>query len=369
MKTERLNYILLPNIVIGILSLLFVSFVSCGSSEKKYILTYYHDETKTIWELRYDKPKNIYINIVDPFTNKQIRQIKDKKSSGLDYNISFSMSRHNSNIVLIGFGNTPVFDVYNTNTYEKISGSEKLEQLDPKLKNSIASISRKSIDKKYFRDDIIEIKARDYTKYFYDVQRALFFRSEKELDSFVDKTDYEMTPERLTAFVLSEDRLYAVTHQGKEKAYYFFKIAGSSSFDVQYSNKYKQRDCGKCEVSLLSDEKFARGRIIYSNTSAAVISHIKSRNLYEEGAVSTYFYPDKKLFQIMEKDYPNFAMMKKNNYHPGDRVEVSYVEKDSQVILGFWKYGALCIDLSAGRIIWKFEPEVKLESSESLGMK
>ncbi len=311
------------------LFVLGASLLSCNSSEKKYILSYYYADRDTIWELRYARPKYIFISVIDPRTSAHIKEIKEKKPFMLDYNISFLICRHNSNIVLIGLGTTPVFDVYNPVTYEKISGFEKIEQMYPGLKSNIHNINLRSTGSKYFKDTIVEITTRKWIRYYYHVEKDVFIGSEKELYAYINKAYREMASDRMRIFKLSEKKLYAAALSDLENP------------------------------SLLTDEIFTDGSIMYSNNSIAVITSFIYHVFYREGMITGFDITGKKLFKIMQYDYPNFEKMKKNNIHPEDSINVWYAERPGRIILGFNDYGAIYIDIASGKSIWKYEPEVK----------
>lgn len=122
-------YIWVTTLIVTFIVPLFIHLLNPGSKLFKD-LTYISvgDNQEKLWEVRYESPKKMFIKIIDPTTGKTIKKIKDKKESDLDPSMNIVLIQQNQNVVLVGMGNTPVFDVYNSESYEKISDIQKLEQ-------------------------------------------------------------------------------------------------------------------------------------------------------------------------------------------------------------------------------------------------
>jgi hypothetical protein len=305
------------------------------------------------------------VDIIDPHSNTKINQISVADTKGLDYNLSFKITKQNDNIVVIGFGDTPVFNVYNPLTFEKIKGMAELETIDPKLDGTIIRMELDSPNSLFFNDIILEFITTYPDRQYYNVQKELYYNNEEELKAYIRKVDEELTPEQLVTFMMFQSdneenvsQLYKLTSQSKKHSYFFSTHSGSNNNTIEGFNLYKWRDCDKCQLTVLNDLKFTNTKIEYCDTSIVIVRTHDYTNSPDRETMSAYDSKGVKLFEISQPDYPNLEMMTKSLNLTNVVSEYKHLRDKKQFVLYFGKYGALCMNLSTGKPAWKYEPEV-----------
>jgi hypothetical protein len=321
------------------------------------------DNQEKLWEVRYESPKKMYIKIIDPTTGKTIKKIKDKKESDLDPSLNIVLIQQNQNTVLVGMGNTPVFDVYNSESYEKISDIQKLEQSKKLLNKGIVEMREKSINSLFVTDYFVEMVTADGIKCFYDVQKDLLFESDKELKTYIDKTDKDIMSAYLFAFVLSpvkgsdyQEQLYCIRSESPKYSGELLENAGQTNFDQTQFNKSKRYNCKKCSSILLSEETFLKSNLTYFDTTMAVIVSLVSMKKDDYEKITAIDTSGKTLFVIQGTEFPNYDSMVENDYHPHNYNRPFFMRLKNRMIIDFDEYGAIAIDLSTGKQLWKYEP-------------
>jgi len=321
------------------------------------------DSTGKIWEVRFESPKKIFIKIHDPFTNKTIKKIKDKKENEHDYYLNFLICSRDSEIVILGLGTTPIFDVYNATTFEKISGISQFRQSNKKLYSGIVKMEKESISAKFFKDNIVKIITTDGITCYYNIEKNLFFYTEKEIRRYIEKADKDILAGHLTVFALStvsgsdfQDQLYVINSEKTNKLDELHRQAGSSSFDPERFNKDKRYSCKKCSARLLSDEKFLESRLAYYDSTVAVITSLVSMKKDDYDKITAIDKTGKVLFVINGSAYPNRELMDEKGYKPSSYADLKFIRTIDQMVITFKEYGALGIDLTTGKILWKYEP-------------
>jgi hypothetical protein len=374
MKTNRSNPKLFLFFLFGSAILLigiFILYQVRRYNEKKFITAFYDQENNTIWELRYNNPKKIYINIIDPQSNKQIKQIKNKKDTDLDHNISFQLFKQDDKIVLIGYGETPVFDVYDAVSYQKISDIHDFEKISPLSEIGIAKLNNSGYKYSYLDNKIIEIFSPSFEKYHYDIRENKLFNSEYELLTFIGEKDNETAPPQKTAFTLfraSENggvQLYKITSRNKSNFTYLSRIDNSRDRSLEGFNQDKWRDCDKCVATRLTERIFRYTGIAYHDTSLVVMVSGESDEDFDKQSITAFNNKGDQLFEINQNDYPNSEMRKKNKTITPAISGYHHKADKNQLVIFFGKYGAINIEYPSAKIIWKYEPEVKYEEPKS----
>ncbi len=364
----RLKY-LIYNLII---TLIYFNW-SCEKRTDTLVLAFYDDAQNTIWELHYDRKRKIYVDIIDPKTNNKINHISVADTMDLDYNMSFKITKQNDNIVLIGFGETPIFNVYNPITFKKTKGMAELETMDPKLDSTIIRMELDSPNSLFFNDIILEFITTYPDRQFYNVQKELYYNNIDELKAYITKVDEEMIPVQLITYILVQpdndndvSQLYKLTSRDKNKAYYFAMHAGSNDNTIKDFNYYKKRDCDKCQLTKLNDQKFTNTVIAYCDTSIVVLVTNDYVNSPDLETIRAYDSKGVNLFEISQFDYPNLETRTKSKDLTRIASEYIYLQDKNQLIIHFGKFGALCMNLSTGKTDWKYEPEVLYVEPESL---
>jgi hypothetical protein len=316
-----------------------------------------------IWEIKFKSPKKLFIKVDDPYTNKTVKSIKYKSDSDIDYYTNFSIYKQKINVLIIGYNSsTPVFDVINSTTFEKVSGISELERTYKELESGIVRIEKMSLNKKFFNDEIFEFTTTDGLICFYNVQKDLFFNNEKALKKYIDDTDEENFLQNLFAFALStvegsdyQKQLYGISSTSEKYYSKLYGLAGTYNFDLISFNKSKRYNCKKCEATLLSEEKFLESKIVYFDTELVVVISKVSMKKDTDEKIAAFDSSGKKLFEIQSIDFPNVKSMKENNYNIGSTGKFKCSKSGNQIIFNFSEFGILCFDLVTGKQVWKHE--------------
>jgi hypothetical protein len=322
-----------------------------------------NEKQQRIWELRFEPQNKILINILDPVKNKKIKTIKDKRETDLDYNLRFTICRQNQNIVVIGFGNTPVYDVYDTATYQKISGLKEFEKSNITMKKGIVSIEKKYINSYYTMDRIIEIITGDGKKCFYNISKDEFYLSEKKLQSFIEKNDLGVMDSSLVSFAFSpvtgngyQKFLYSIKSKSIKDKAELLKNSGSVNFNNEDFNRRKKYKCKKCYSELLSKVPFLESSFLYIDTSFAVILSKQSVGNDAAEQITIIDISGKNVITIQKKDFPNLKLIQKEKYHPQKNSDLKCEHFKNKMIIYFGEYGAICLELNMGKTLRKYEP-------------
>jgi hypothetical protein len=318
---------------------------------------------QNIWELRYESPKIIYLSIYDPVKGTIIKTIKDKKPKDLNID-DFFISQQGENIVLVGIGLTPVFDIYDAKSFQKISGIEEFEQNNEILNMGIARFNSAMIGtSKFLNEIIIKILTNKGELYYYNINQNKFYFSEDEVKRNIYQSDSTLMGQHMYAFALSYNRVYA---DRKQYLYYFessnikglnelISFAGRDDFEIglfdqgsHYVNKYS-----KCSL-LLNDEYFY-AKILYFDFEIVVLQYAKTLDLNADLYITGFDRSGKRIFDLIQSDFPNVDDMIDKT-----RIDLVYLghitrKKDNLIIL-FKQFGAICINLKTGKQVWKFEP-------------
>ncbi len=319
------------------------------------------DKPDIIWEIQYSSPKSIYIKIYDPLNDKKIKTIKDKKEKEFDNNITFFISQQKKNVLIVGTGSTPVFDIYDASSYKKIADIKNFEKSNTIFSTGISSIKHITSDYWYNNDDMIELTTNDANKCYYNIQQDKFLYSENDFEKHIEDLDSFFIGQQMFVFALSsvsdhidKRQLYIIETNDKKGIETLKTHEGINILDVDnFNNNKKYNHCNL--IPLCSDTFFLRGNIIYIDSTMAIVHHVNSVNKNAEELISGIHKSGKQLFRIYEADYPNLKDMKKDEHKPHNHI-IKSTRISNKIVLLFGKYGALCVDVKSGKIIWKYEP-------------
>jgi hypothetical protein len=322
------------------------------------------EDKGNIWEVRFQAPKSIFIKIYDPLSGEKIKSIKDKKDEELESYTDFFISQQGQKVYIVGTGNTPVIDVYDADTYNKIAGIKDFEKTNSLLGNGITTVQKRSSYYSFNKDDVIDITTNDGNKCFYDIQKDKFFDTENDIREYIEDADYAVVAKQMFTYVLSnipnsanKHQLYLVAAKSKKVLQTLRGFVGSNSFDVNYFNENKKYYFKDFTLAPLCEETyFLEGKFIYFDALLAIIQHVDAINKDAKELISGIEKSGKTLFSIKEADYPNIDDMKENSYAPRSNQELKTIRSNDKIVFLFDKYGALCVDINTGKIIWKYEP-------------
>jgi hypothetical protein len=321
---------------------------------------------ESMWELRFEEPSKIYIKIFDPLNKAKTITIKDKKAKELSNYIDFFIARQNQNVVIVGVGETPVFDIYDPITYKKISGIEDFEQKNEVLRKGIAKIESKTIHSKFNNDKVIQIITNNGSGYYYDINQNRFYNSEDEIEKHFKQADLDLLSQHMSILALSpvpnsavaNHQLCLINATSKKGIDDLLSCVGDGNLDLNNFSKayyYRFKYCNL--TTLLKDDYFINGKIIYYDFDLIVIQYLESASATAEFKIKVFDKTGKTIFKIELKDYPNIEKIKEDyssNLRSFYCKEV--VRENEKLIFLFEKYGALCMDLKTGKQDWKFEP-------------
>jgi hypothetical protein len=260
-------------------------------------------------------------------------------------------------------GSTPLFDVYDPITYEKISGISEFEQSNKKLQSGIVKIEKETYSSKFMDDFIIELLTTDGITCFYNVEKDLFFYSEKELRKYIDKTDKDILAQSYMVFALSQSsgsdyqsQAYLITSDNKNILDEFYRLAGSTSFNPERFEKDKRYKCKKCNARLLTDEIFLEAQIAYYDTSMVVINSLVSMKKDDFTKITAFDKTGKLLFSIHGSEYPNIQLMAENGFRSSNSSDFKFIRIKDELAIFIREYGAIGIDLNTGKQLWKYTP-------------
>jgi hypothetical protein len=89
------------------------------------------------------------------------------------------------------------------------------------------------------------------------------------------------------------------------------KYALVVTYPLDGFNKTSRRDCEKCKVTILSEQKFRNTEIVYTDTSMVVFNTSVPKNSKKGETILTFNSEGNKLFEIKQNDYPNLEMRSK----------------------------------------------------------
>ncbi len=354
---------------VGIIALsfgipLFVALFDTSEREFKDITIIQSNKQEYIWEIRFESPKKVFFKIYNPITNEKIKSFKDKKDIKLDHYTNFFISQQELKVYIIGTGNTPVIDVYDAVTLEKVSDIEKFEQSDKILRKGIASIHFETPNNRLTKDNVITITTNDGNKCFYNIQQNEFYYSEKELKDYFEESDYALLSKQMFVFVQSnipnsvnKHQLYIIETNNKKGIEYLQRHAGSINLDVDYFNKNRKYSFKYCNlIPLCPENYFLEGKFLYFDASIAIIQHVTAINDTADELITGINKSGKTLFAINQSDYPNIKDMTENNHKPNYNNKLKVIRNSNKIYLLFDKNGAMCMDINTGKILWKYEP-------------
>ncbi|HNW88606.1 MAG TPA: hypothetical protein PKN48_03030 [Bacteroidales bacterium] len=320
-------------------------------------------QQENIWEVLYESPKKIFINIYDPRTNKKIKSIKDKKREELDYSTNFIIVQQDQKVFIIGTGKTPLIDVYDALSFAKISDIKTFEKSNSLLAQGISEISNKLFYYLPNDDGFIEITTNDGNKCYYNIPDDKFYYSEKDLDEYVRKTNDDRLLRQMFSFALSKvpeavdkHQLYLVEINSEKGIDPLRTLAGTNSLHVDDFNDHDNYYYSYCKlVPLMKDKFFLEGKIIYSDASMVVIQHVTAINKDAKEIISGIGKSGNTLFTINQSDYPNSDDMIEDHYNPRNYQNLNIIRSGDNIIFLFAKYGGLCVEIKTGIIQWKLE--------------
>lgn len=317
-----------------------------------------------IWELRFVEPKKIIIDIHDPFTGEKLETIKDKKD--IDFNDPwFFICQQQQKVYVIGADDAPSIDIYDAVTFEKLSDIIIFEQTNPFLKNGIASISiNREYDRINYQQRVFEITTNNGDRCYYNVPKNEFYYSEAEFKSHFRKDDSLLMSKKLFSFVLSEVpegvnkyQLNIVKSDTTKSIDALLELEYTWELDEEDFYYHKNYDYKYCEfVSPSKTNYYLKGDIIYSDSSMAVILYETSLGTNSEKQISGISKSGKTIFILKESDFPNKEEMDEDEYWPPSNLDFICKKKNDLMVILFDKYGALCFDLTNGKMLWKYEP-------------
>ncbi len=316
----------------------------------------------SIWEIYFKSPKKTFINIYNPFKNEKIITIKNKRDKELNKHTNFFISQQKQNVFVIGTGNTPVFDVYNANSYEKTTDIKAFEQSHKILNKGIATIERSQFFRKFIKDGVIKISTNDKKVCYFNITQNKLYNSEKEIQKYFDQMDSAYINKHPYSFVLpyipnssNKFQLYKIETMNNKGINELIKLAGDNSISVDSIKENNKNFC-KFNPLLAFYDYFTEAKIIYFDSSLVVIEHITDINKDREEIISGFDINRKKLFAIEQKEYPNISKMKEDKYFHNYSKKPKTERDNDKLIIIFEKYGALCINLGSGNILWKYKP-------------
>jgi hypothetical protein len=369
-KRFRINWGILITVVATaapiIIPLAIAFFDTSGREFKDVAYLRAGENQVSLWELRFEEPSKVYLNIYDPIAQTKTLTFKDKKEKELSYSTGFFITSQNQNIVIVGASETPVFDTYDPVTHKKISEIKDFEQKYEFLNKGIVRIELKSIQTKFIKDKVIQIVTTDGKGFYYNIDRNTFYNSLEEIEKQFKKEDMALLTQHMHTFALSHvknspvdnHQLFLVEATSKRGIDDLYNCAGSDNLDMNYFNKsyyYRYKYCNL--VPLSKDDFFISGKIIYYDFDLIIIQYLESASADAELKIKAFDTTGKTIFKIELNDYPNVSMIKtdKASYLKNYYCE-KVVRDNGKIIFMFEEYGALCMDLETGKQVWKFEP-------------
>jgi hypothetical protein len=366
----RINWATIITITVSaspiIIPIVIAIFDTSGREFKDLAYVRAGETQESMWELRFEEPSKIYIKIFDPLNKSKTISIKDKKAKELSSNTDFFIARQNQNVVILGTGETPVFDIYDPVTHKKISGIEDFEQKNEVLRKGIAKIESKTIHSKFNKDKVIQIITNNGRGYYYDINQNRFYNSEDEIQKYFKQADLDLLSQHMSILALSpvpnsaveNHQLCTINATSKKGIDDLLSCIGDGNLDLNNFNKayyYRYKYCKL--TTLLKDDYFINGKIIYLDFDLIVIQYLESASAEAEFKIKAFDNTGKTIFKIELKDYPNIEKIKEDYSSNLKSFYCKEVVRDKEnLIFLFEKYGAICIDLKTGKLLWKFEP-------------
>lgn len=317
-----------------------------------------------IWEVRFSDPNKIIITVYDPVLDEKLETIKDKKDNEYDGYADLFICQQHQKVYIIGKGNSPTIDIFDASTFEKLSDIKSFEQTNHFLSNGIASISINTNNKRLITEEVIEITTVDGKICYYNIPQNEFYYSEPELTKSFRYIDSLQMSQQLFAFVLSEipnsvDKfeLNLVQSKNKKSIANLLQLAYSGTLDVDQFNENKKRHYKYCELVRISGSNYyLQASKIYSDSSMAVLLYAASLGVISEEQISGLDKSGMTIFVIKNRDFPNKENMVEDNYSPKNNGNLKCIKHDNKMVFLFAQYGAICIDLTNGNLLWKYEP-------------
>lgn len=320
------------------------------------------NEKNYIWEIRYKQPRKIFFRIFNPQTGNKIKSWKETKTEDLETYTKFFISTQGENVVVVGLGATPVFDIYNCSSFEKVAGIDHLLNLNDKMKSGIANLQIRSVNPDFGSYDILDITTNDGNNLYYNINQNKFYKNNQEINDDLYKYDIEFIEDNLIAFVLArvednnyQKHLYAITAKSKKYIDKLLNEVGSENFYIKNFERQKRYNCKYCDLQQLSKKPFLKSELMYYDTSIAVVGSLVSLEQKANEEITCINKEGNIVFHIPEKHYPNYEEMEDDYYTPYNRSEIKFTRLPNQLIIMFGKYGALCFDLTTGIQLWKWE--------------
>lgn len=317
-----------------------------------------------IWEVRFSDPDEIVMKVYDPIKDEKLETINDEKDNDYNGYADLFICQQKQKVFIIGKGDTPTIDIYDAVSFEKLSDIKSFEKTNSILANGIASISRNSNYNRLSKQEVIEITTADGKKCFYNIDENVFYYSDKELEDHFKNADYLQMSRQLFSFVLSKvpnsvDKfeLNLIQSDKITSIQELLSAANSSNLDKEYFNENKDYYYKYCKfVSISGDKYFLKADKIYSDSTMAVIDYVTSLGDNAEEQICGMDKKGQTVFIVKERDFPNKDDMDENNYSPKNNGNLKCKRKDDKMVFLFAQYGAICVDLTNGNLLWKFEP-------------
>lgn len=317
-----------------------------------------------IAEVRFQDYKNIYIYIHDPLSGKKITTVKDKKSKDIGYSTNLYFIPLNDDFVILGTGNTPIFDQYDGMTFKKKSSIKQLEMQYDILNSGIANIDlRNSYVTKISKSQFLSLLTVNGDECFLSIPEGHLFYNAKQMEQYSKAKDSIIVAKTMSVFSLAPDpdngrkkKLYKISCKYHKAIPELLYHAGIENLNVQYFNNqrsYYYKNLSKPQ--LLNNEYFLEARFEYMDADFVVLSCLQSMAENANELLIGINSSGKVLFRLNQNKYPNAEMMKEDNYKPRNYRNSKYYKYNNQLVILFDKYGALAIDLKDGAINWTLE--------------
>ncbi len=313
--------------------------------------------------MKFQPPKKIYINIYEPFSKEKIKTIKDKKEEELNNSMDFFISQQGQKVFIVGTGNTPVLDIYDAITYQKLSDIKKFEQSHKKLKEGISEIEHRPSYYGTNKEDVILITTNDGEKIYYNIPQDKYYKNENVLKEDKEESIYERMKRQMFTFVFSVSQTNSNRHQlcivesnNKKSIPTLLEISETKNLNTNYFKQYKKQYFKYCNLIPLSGNKyFFECQFLYLDSTMAIIEYYPSMKKDVEELIIGIDKRGKVLFDIKQNDFPGIESFRKNMFKPRHYSKLKVIRDRDKIIILFDVYGAFCIDINTGKITWKFE--------------
>lgn len=316
-----------------------------------------------LWEILVKQPDKMFFRIYDPATGDKVKSFKENRDEDSDYDLKLFICQQDKKVFVVNTEGEPLIDVYNAATYEKLSDIKSFEKTNPVLSSGIAEVKRLQTNTSVHQENIIEITSKDGNKCLYDITKNKFFSDGNEFGKYSHTTDSALMSKQLSVFVLSrmqggveKFQLYLLTSDDARSWSSIMQLRLYHNLDVDNYNSNRGYSYPSSKLLPLSGNSFyLKADIVYSDYNVAVLKYNESLAQDAEQLISIVDRTGKKICTLRESDLPNHDDMKDDYYYWGNELDKNCFRYKDQLVILFGKYGAISIDVTTGKQLWKFE--------------